>query len=212
MRILADENVPRPIVTWLRDTGHDVLYSAESRKQTPDADLLAEAEAQGYIVLTGDKDFGELIFRDHSNSHGVILLRMKNRPAAIRLARLQQVWTLVESRLPGHFVVVTASKIRPTVDKTLNELSSCHLPASSMPWLRVIGRAPECGRPFFPSLTLHASRSTPHASRPTIVGVRRRCRAPSQVQHPPPGGVNMLRHATFSASGRSLASQVFGAS
>ena len=73
---------------------------------------MAEAETQGYIVLTGDKDFGELIFRDHSNSHGVISLRMKNRPAAIRLARLQQVWALVESRLPGHFVVVTASKIR----------------------------------------------------------------------------------------------------
>ena len=70
MRILADENVPRPLVVWLRDTGHDVLYSAESRKQTPDADPLAEAEAQGYIVLTGDKDLGELIFRDHWKSHG----------------------------------------------------------------------------------------------------------------------------------------------
>ena len=112
MRILADENVPRPIVTWLRDRGHDVLYAAESRKQTPDSDLLAEAEAQGYVVLTEDKDFGELIFRGHANSHGVVLLRMENRPAAIRLARLQQVWTLVESRVPGHFVVVTASKIR----------------------------------------------------------------------------------------------------
>ena len=112
MRILADENVPRRIVAWLRDTGHDVFYSAESRKQTPDADLLAEVEAQSYIVLTGDKDFGELIFRDRSNSHGVILLRMKNRPAAMRLVRLQQVWALIESRLPGHFVVVTASKIR----------------------------------------------------------------------------------------------------
>ena len=35
MRILADENVPRPIVAWLRDTGHDVLYSAESRSRRP---------------------------------------------------------------------------------------------------------------------------------------------------------------------------------
>jgi len=52
------------------------------------------------------------VFRDHSKDYGVILLRMKNRPAAIRLVRLQQVWTLIESRLPGHFVVVTASKIR----------------------------------------------------------------------------------------------------
>lgn len=89
-----------------------MLYAAESRKQTSDADLQAEAEAQGYVMLTEDKDFGELIFRDHLNSHGVILLRMKNRPAAIRLIRLQKVWTLVESRLSGHFAVVTASKIR----------------------------------------------------------------------------------------------------
>jgi len=119
MNFKLDENLHPENGELLRERGHDVatvhdqgLRGHESRKQTPDADLLAEAEAQGYIVLTGDKDFGELIFRDHSNSHGVILLRMKNRPAAIRLVRLQQVWTLVESRLPGHFVVVTASKIR----------------------------------------------------------------------------------------------------
>ena len=112
MRFLADENVPRPIVEWLRDTGHDVLYAAESRKQTPDADLLAEAEGQGYVVVTEDKDFGEPIFRDHLNSHGVLLLRMENRPGAHRLARLQQTWSLVESRLTGHFVVVSSSKIR----------------------------------------------------------------------------------------------------
>lgn len=112
MRLLTDENVPRPIVLWFRDTGHDVLYAAESRKRTSDAELLAEAESQGYVVVTEDKDFEELIFRDHLNSHGVMLLRMENRPAAHRLARLQQVWTLVESRLPGHFVVVSSSKIR----------------------------------------------------------------------------------------------------
>jgi predicted nuclease of predicted toxin-antitoxin system len=99
MRILADENVPRVIVDWLRDTGHDVLYAAETRKQTSDTDLLAEAETQGYLMMTEDKDFGELIFRDHLNSHGVVLLRMENRPATIRLVRLPQVWNSVESRM-----------------------------------------------------------------------------------------------------------------
>jgi predicted nuclease of predicted toxin-antitoxin system len=112
MRILADENVPRTIVAWLRGEGHDVLYAAESRAQTPDADLLTEAEAQGYIVLTQDKDFGELVYRDRRNSHGVILLRMENLPASQRLARLQGVWTLIESHLPGNFLVVTRSKLR----------------------------------------------------------------------------------------------------
>jgi predicted nuclease of predicted toxin-antitoxin system len=68
-----------------------VLYAAEPRRQVSDADLLAEAETQGYVIMTEDKDFGELIFCDHLNSHGVILLRMDDRPAAIRLFRLQQV-------------------------------------------------------------------------------------------------------------------------
>jgi predicted nuclease of predicted toxin-antitoxin system len=112
VRILADENVPRTIVAWLRATGHDVLYAAESRQQTPDVDLLREAEALGSVVLTEDKDFGELIFRDHGNSHGVILVRMEDRPASARLLRLQQVWNLVESKVPGHFLVVTAARIR----------------------------------------------------------------------------------------------------
>ena len=48
-----------------------------ARAQTPDADLLTEAEDQGYVILTEDKDFGELVFRDRRNSHGVVLLRRR---------------------------------------------------------------------------------------------------------------------------------------
>ena len=40
MRFLADENVPRPIVVWLRSQGQDMLSAAETRVQTSDADLL----------------------------------------------------------------------------------------------------------------------------------------------------------------------------
>jgi predicted nuclease of predicted toxin-antitoxin system len=112
LRILADENIPRAIVVWLRDEGHDVLYAAESRVRTPDADLLAEAEAQEYVVLTEDKDFGELVFRNRRNSHGVVLLRLEVLPALRRLTRLQAIWALVEANLPGRFIVVTQTKIR----------------------------------------------------------------------------------------------------
>jgi predicted nuclease of predicted toxin-antitoxin system len=62
IQFLADENVPRPIVQWLRSQGHDVLYAAETRAQTSDADLLSEAEAQSLVIITEDKDFGELVF------------------------------------------------------------------------------------------------------------------------------------------------------
>ena len=89
-----------------------MLYAAESRPQTRDADLLTEAEAQGYVLLTEDKDFGELVYRDRRNSHGVILLRMEDRPAAQRLARLQAVWAVIKSHLPGNFLVATLSRLR----------------------------------------------------------------------------------------------------
>ncbi len=89
-----------------------MLYAAETRTQTPDTDLLCEAEAQDRVIITEDKDFGELVFRDHLNSHGVILLRMGGFPVSYRLSRLQTVWTTVENNLPGRFVVVTESKLR----------------------------------------------------------------------------------------------------
>ena len=112
MRVLADENIPRSIVAWLRDQGHDVLYASEARVQALDADLLSEAEGQGYVILTEDKDFGELVFRDRRNSHGFVLLRMENLPASLRLARLQAVWNVIEANMPGKFLVVTDKKLR----------------------------------------------------------------------------------------------------
>lgn len=112
MRILADENIARSIVTWLRTQGHDVLSASESRAQTPDVDLLIEAETQGYVILTEDKDFGDLVFRDRRNSHGVVMLRLEDLPASLRLARLQAVWAVIEAGMPGSFLVVTETKVR----------------------------------------------------------------------------------------------------
>jgi predicted nuclease of predicted toxin-antitoxin system len=112
VKLLADENIPRSIVQWLRDQGHDVLYAAEDRVQTPDVELLNEAEAQGRVILSEDLDFGELIFRDPLNNHGVILMRMEKLPASVRLSRLQKAWATIEKSLPGKFVVVTKGKLR----------------------------------------------------------------------------------------------------
>lgn len=100
------------MVAWLRSQGADLLYAAESRVQTPDHDLLDEAEAQGYVILTEDKDFGELVYRGQRNSHGIILMRMEGIPAADRLSRLRSVWTVLETNLPGNFVVVSRQKVR----------------------------------------------------------------------------------------------------
>ena len=63
MNIVADEGVDRPIVDRLRQNGHAVVYIAEESPSSTDDAVLALANARASVLLTIDKDFGELVFR-----------------------------------------------------------------------------------------------------------------------------------------------------
>jgi len=60
MRILADENLPGPVVEVLRKRGHDVLWSRTECPGLKDRGRLKRAEAENRIVLTLDRDFWQL--------------------------------------------------------------------------------------------------------------------------------------------------------
>jgi len=62
MKFLADENVEKQIVDWLRKNGFDVLFVTEFAKSATDDELLEKAKRDSRILLTNDKDFGELVF------------------------------------------------------------------------------------------------------------------------------------------------------
>lgn len=76
-RLLADENVPGPAVTALRQEGYDIIWMHEEAPGTPDVDVLARAQREARVVLTFDKDFGELAFRlGAAATFGVVLFRI----------------------------------------------------------------------------------------------------------------------------------------
>ena len=76
MRFLADENIPRPSVARIRDAGHDVLSMSEERPEAADRDVLALATETGRILITFDRDYGDLIFhRGLPGTAGVVYLR-----------------------------------------------------------------------------------------------------------------------------------------
>jgi|ERR1051325_258803 predicted nuclease of predicted toxin-antitoxin system len=112
MRFFADENIARAIVLWLRENGNDVLYGSEEKPGAPDVDWLKRAEDEQRLLFTSDKDFGELVFRDGLNSHGVILMRLGDLSIEDRVARLKSVWSVIQANPAGKFIVVTASKVR----------------------------------------------------------------------------------------------------
>src|SRR5687768_1151256 len=75
-RFLANENVPREAVQAAREAGFDVTWMVELQPGAADETVLALAQREGRVLITLDKDFGELVFRHgRSGSHGVILLR-----------------------------------------------------------------------------------------------------------------------------------------
>ena len=76
MNFVADEIVDQPIVIGLRRQGHFVLAIGEVAPRSDDTEVLRRAREVGAVLLTNDKDFGELIFRQRLHSGGVLLLRL----------------------------------------------------------------------------------------------------------------------------------------
>ena len=112
MKFLADENFPRPALVALRKAGGDVFSIAEEYPGVPDEDVAAICADQGRILLTFDKDSGELVFRRGLPAgSGVVLFRIPpdspEKAAGVVLALVQS-----QPDLAGLFCVVTRDRIR----------------------------------------------------------------------------------------------------
>jgi predicted nuclease of predicted toxin-antitoxin system len=76
MNFLADESVDRQIVDRLRQDGHLVRYVAEMGPGISDDTVLDLANQEAALLLTADKDFGELVFRQRRPMPGIVLIRL----------------------------------------------------------------------------------------------------------------------------------------
>ncbi|MEA5554466.1 DUF5615 family PIN-like protein [Anabaena cylindrica UHCC 0172] len=84
MRFLANENFPLDAVEALRENGHDVAWIRIDSPGISDPQVLSRAQAENRILLTFDKDFGELAFRSQlPATTGIILFRIKAPSGAV---------------------------------------------------------------------------------------------------------------------------------
>lgn len=77
MIFVADEGVDAAIIKALRAANHEVFYIAESEPSVDDEYILNLSNERLAILITSDKDFGELVFRLHKIHHGIILCRLE---------------------------------------------------------------------------------------------------------------------------------------
>lgn len=114
MKFLADESCDFAVVKALRKAGHDVKAVAEMSPGIPDEDVAMLSAGEMRILVTEDKDFGQMVYAKSQASAGVIFIRF---PANLRLSVPDMIVRLAEEhgdRLHGRFVVVRPGRIRIT--------------------------------------------------------------------------------------------------
>jgi predicted nuclease of predicted toxin-antitoxin system len=112
VRFLVDECTGPAVGHWLRAQQHDVFSIYETARGMNDDEVIRRAFAEGRIIVTNDKDFGEKIYRERLPHKGVILLRLADERSAVKIGVLQRLLSSHANRIPGQFVVVTETKVR----------------------------------------------------------------------------------------------------
>jgi predicted nuclease of predicted toxin-antitoxin system len=112
MQFLNDESCDFAFVRALREAGHDVLLVGEITPRADDSDVIHLAQEQNRILLTEDKDFGQLVFASGTPSVGVIFFRY---PVIARQSVLESFMELVREKgeqLHQFFTVVEPGRVR----------------------------------------------------------------------------------------------------
>jgi predicted nuclease of predicted toxin-antitoxin system len=112
MKFVADESLDFPIVVALRTEGYDVYSIKEQSPRMDDEAILKIANEQKRILITCDKDFGELVFRLQLVSSGIVLLRL---PELSNQKKIEAMLALVAQHgeiLNSSFCVITSGKLR----------------------------------------------------------------------------------------------------
>jgi predicted nuclease of predicted toxin-antitoxin system len=112
MNLLADESIDLPIVAHLRQLGHRVWYVAEMNPGLSDEAVLQLAQDEQALLLTADKDFGELVFRWRQVSSGVILVRLAGLPAQRKAEIVAAAIALHGESLATAFSVISKQNVR----------------------------------------------------------------------------------------------------
>jgi predicted nuclease of predicted toxin-antitoxin system len=112
MRCLANENFPGAGVAALRSAGHDVVWVREAAPGAKDPDILAWAVREQRVLLTFDKDFGELAWKVRLPANcGIILFRMR-MPSAATVGAVLSARLAERDNWVGHFSVIEAARTR----------------------------------------------------------------------------------------------------
>jgi predicted nuclease of predicted toxin-antitoxin system len=112
VRWIVDECVDAALALQLSENGHDVLYMADVAPRAADPEVIRRAHNENRVLLTEDKDFGELVFRQAKPVPGIVLIRIAPSRRSLKPARLQAALDHFGTTLFGRYIVIEEARYR----------------------------------------------------------------------------------------------------
>jgi hypothetical protein len=109
MKFLANENFPKPSINIIRNAGFDVLSVGDSRPSISDEEVVKWAKDDDRVILTFDKDYGEIVFR-YKIKCGVIFFRDKGDDPTFGGLKLLEL--LRDMNVEDFFTVIDKNGVR----------------------------------------------------------------------------------------------------
>jgi predicted nuclease of predicted toxin-antitoxin system len=110
--LIADECVSRHVVERLRSKGFDVAWIARNRPGITDAEIIRTAAKEDRVLITEDRDFGELVIRQRYQIRGVVLMELDRLTSAAEADRVAAILLAHSHRLDGNLIVIEPTRVR----------------------------------------------------------------------------------------------------
>jgi predicted nuclease of predicted toxin-antitoxin system len=112
VRWLIDECVDANLAALLRGLGHDVVYVSDLTPRAADTEVMNRAHHENRLLLTEDKEFGDLVFRRARPVPGIVLLRIDSSRRMRKGPRLLAAIDRFGDTLFGRYTVIEDARFR----------------------------------------------------------------------------------------------------
>lgn len=112
LKLLVDVGVGKNVEKWLLNQGYDIKSVRDIDPRMPDKEILKIAVSDGRMVITMDKDFGELVYNSGLPHTGVLLLRLEDARADEKIKIVEKILEKYSNKLLNKFCVFKDGRLR----------------------------------------------------------------------------------------------------
>jgi|SRR3989339_993998 len=112
MKFLVDVGVGKKVENWLKENGFDVLSVRDIDSRAKDSQILRWAVDQQRMIISMDKDFGELVYNSGKHHAGVLILRLEDADGDTKVEVTKKILAEYYDKIESHFCVFQDGRLR----------------------------------------------------------------------------------------------------